>query len=144
RQHELGILGLAWSAPGAVLFTQILDLVIISGPLLAGQGDRWWWAKLRRTRHREWRHVGVFPTPHRCGLHIDAGLRDGSIGNHLVKSVLGAEVHDLDRDFLAQLDPAIFSFASRDASKVGGQLLMDFGSAGWLQLDQYRRGSGGS
>src|SRR5256885_2051174 len=37
-QPELGILGLPRGAPDAVPFTQVLDLVIILGPLLAGQG----------------------------------------------------------------------------------------------------------
>src|SRR6516225_1863530 len=65
--------------PYYVLASEVLDLIVIGSPLLAGQGNRRLRTELRCACEREWFHVGPGRRGHIRGRHIDPWLCLGPI-----------------------------------------------------------------
>src|SRR5262245_61318362 len=104
HQPELTILGLPWGPLGAGLAAKALDLVVVSSPFLALDGNRRLRPELGWLLHREWLHI----RPHRGGgdrgWHIHAGLGLRPVGVRRVGAVGFALGNDLGSNLLSDLD----------------------------------------
>ena len=120
-EPEAGVLGLPGRALGAGLAAEILDLVVVGGPLLAVERDRRLRPELRCARECERLHVRPGRGDRDRRRHIDAGPGLVPVGIGRIRAVVGARLQDLGGDRLTELDPLRLRVAVRNRGEIGRQ-----------------------
>src|SRR6516165_2905848 len=125
QEPKSSVLGLSRRPPAAVLLSELFDLIIILGPLVALKRDRWVWPELGWARHREGREVRPLRGDGERRRDIDAWRGHGPIGIRSRRSVGGACLKDLCRDCVAQLDTVRLRVAVGDSQEITFQGRLD-------------------
>ena len=128
-----------------VLLAEILDLVVVGGPLLALERDRRLRPELRRARERERLDVRPRRGDRDRRRHIDAGFGLVPVRIRRICAVIGARLQDLCGDRLAELDPRRLRVTVGNRGEIGrhGALQVRFLRIEANQDGAGRRGGGG-
>src|SRR5712671_7909829 len=113
------VLGLPIRTFGAGLAAEVLDFVVISGPLAAFECDRRSRPELRWFRERERCHVPPCRRHRDWRRYVDTGLGLVPVRIGCIRAVSGALLQDFCGDGLAEFDPLSLRLAVRNRGEIG-------------------------